>query len=139
MAFQAKALMPLLALALASPGFANARGELVNQEQRFGTLAARDANFSGLSRATVRASCEATHLPEALATPNPLVDTKATRISVSFIIGTDGRVHSPLILQSLGPAGDRIILDAVRSWRYRPATCNGVPTEVEGTIAFSSR
>jgi len=31
------------------------------------------------------------------------------------------------------------VLDTVLSWRYRPATCNGVPTEAEGKIAFSSR
>jgi hypothetical protein len=27
----------------------------------------------------------------------------------------------------------------VRAWRYRPATCNGLPTETEGKIEFSSR
>jgi TonB family protein len=109
------------------------------REQLFGSLAVHGANFSALSRMTARMSCEATEPPEALATPDPLLDTAATKITVSFIIGTDGRVHSPLILESLGPSGDRIVLDAVRAWRYRPATCNGVPTEVEGTIAFSSR
>ena len=60
-------------------------------------------------------------------------------VKVSFIIGTDGRVHSPLILESAGLPGDRHVLQTVRSWRYRPATCNGVPTETEGKIEFSSR
>lgn len=117
------------------------RTSLSSREQQFVTLAFHDANFSAMSRMTPRLSCEATQPPEALATPDPLVDTPApaTKITVSFIIGTDGRVHSPLILEGLGPSGDRIVLDAVRAWRYRPATCNGVPTEVEGTIAFSSR
>jgi TonB family protein len=110
-------------------------------EQQFGSLAVRGADFSALSRMATRVSCEAAQPPQALATPDPLVDAPVatTTISVSFIIGTDGRVHSPLILESLGPSGDRIVLDAVRAWRYRPATCNGVPTEVEGKIAFSSR
>jgi outer membrane biosynthesis protein TonB len=48
-------------------------------------------------------------------------------------------VHSPLILESAGLQGDRHVLQTVRSWRYRPATCNGVPTETEGKIEFSSR
>jgi hypothetical protein len=48
-------------------------------------------------------------------------------------------VHSPLILESAGLAGDRRVLQTVRTWRYRPATCNGVPTEIEGKIEFSSR
>ena len=114
---------------------------LAQHNQQFGSLAVRDASFSVMSRMTPRASCEATQPPEALATPDPLVEAPiaTSKITVSFIVGTDGRVHSPLILESLGPSGDRIVLDAVRAWRYRPATCNGVPTEVEGTIAFSSR
>ena len=111
------------------------------REQQFASLGVQNANFSAMSRLTARASCESAQPPEALATPDPLVDTPvaATKITVSFIVGTDGRVHSPLILEGLGPSGDRIVLDAVRAWRYRPATCNGVPTEMEGKIAFSSR
>jgi TonB family protein len=62
-----------------------------------------------------------------------------SRISVSFIVGTDGRVHSPFILDSAGPSEDRTVLDAVRSWRYRPAKCNGVPAEAEGKIQFLVR
>jgi TonB family protein len=62
-----------------------------------------------------------------------------TKVKVSFIIGADGRVHSPLILESAGPVGDRSVLQTVRAWRYRPATCNGVPTETEGKIEFSQR
>lgn len=88
---------------------------------------------------TTRGSCAATQPPEALTTPNPLLDQPdaSTKITVSFIIGTDGRVHSPFVLESAGPAEDRTILDTVSSWRYRPALCNGVPTEAEGKIEFS--
>jgi len=119
----------------------DAAPNLATREQQFGSLAVHDANFAAMSHMTTRISCEADQPPEALATPDPLVDAPVatSKITVSFIIGTDGRVHSPLILESLGPSGDRIVLDAVRAWRYRPATCNGVPTEVEGKIAFSSR
>jgi len=90
---------------------------------------------------TSRPSCEATQPPEALATPNPLLSLKGSvrKVTVSFIIGTDGRVYSPLILESAGSSADRAILNTVRSWRYRPAMCNGVPTEAEGKIQFSSR
>jgi TonB family protein len=79
--------------------------------------------------------------PEALATPDPLFPpaSRGERVTVSFIIGIDGRVHTPLILQSAGLAGDRHVLQTVRTWKYRPATCNGVPTEIEGKIEFSSR
>lgn len=88
-----------------------------------------------------RRACEAVRPPEALTTPDPLLTPviRGKRVKVSFIIGTDGRVHSPLILESAGLAGDRRVLQTVRSWRYRPATCNGVPTETEGKIEFSVR
>jgi TonB family protein len=86
-------------------------------------------------------ACANVEPPQALTTPDPLVtsSTDDRSVRVSFIIGTDGRVHSPLILESAGIARDRRILQTVRTWRYRPATCNGVPTETEGKIEFSNR
>lgn len=105
------------------------------------TSAIHDSKFALVPHAIARPSCEATQPPQALATPNPLLDQPDlnARITVSFIVGADGRVHSPLILESGGSREDRTVLDAVRSWRYRPALCNGVPTEAEGKIEFSSR
>jgi TonB family protein len=101
----------------------------------------RDSKFAAMVHATANTNCEASEPPEPLATPNPLIDIAepSGKVSVSFIIGTDGRVHSPLILESAGPVEDRTILDTVRSWRYRPAMCNGAATETEGKIEFSSR
>jgi TonB family protein len=101
----------------------------------------RASQFSNVPHVSSRPSCEDVQPPEALATPDPLLTPAAhgRRVKVSFIIGTDGRVHSPLILESAGLAGDRHVLQTVRTWRYRPATCNGVPTETEGKIEFSSR
>jgi TonB family protein len=110
------------------------------REQRVWAPPKRETEFAAIGH-TSRSSCEATHPPEALATPSPLLDNpKANaRVKVSFIIGTDGRVHSPFILESAGPTDDQVVLDAVRTWRYRPATCNGVPTESEARIGFSGR
>ncbi len=101
----------------------------------------RASEFSDVPHVSARARCEDTQPPEALTTPDPLmVPTIAgVKVKVSFIIGADGRVHSPLILESAGPTGDRNVLQTVRAWRYRPATCNGVPTEAEGKIEFSRR
>jgi TonB family protein len=87
------------------------------------------------------ASCESTTPPEPLTTPTPVIDGEPadSELSVSFVIGTDGLVHSALLLKSIGNAEDRTVLNVVRSWRYRPALCNGVPTETEATVDFSSR
>jgi TonB family protein len=116
------------------------QASLAVHEQQVWTSVVRDSRFAAVPHAATRTSCEASSAPEPLTTPNPLLETPdlRARISVSFIIGTDGRVHSPLILESAGTLPDRRVLNAVRAWRYRPATCNGVPTEVEGNIEFSS-
>ena len=113
---------------------------LSTREQQLWKPAVRDSRFAGMPHANAR-SCEASNPPEALATPNPLLDMGDldTRVTVSFIVGTDGNVHSPLILVSAGASQDRAVLQTVRSWRYRPATCNGAPTETEGKVEFSSR
>jgi TonB family protein len=113
------------------------------------TLEGRETQiFRALTRASqfvdvhhiARPECEDVQAPEALTTPDPrfIPSGRGRKVKVSFIIGIDGRVHSPLILESAGLAGDRHVLQTVRTWRYRPATCNGVPTETEGKIEFSA-
>ena len=101
----------------------------------------RGAQYVDVPHISSRPACEDVQPPQALTTPDPLLTSAVNghKVKVSFIIGTDGRVHSPLILESAGLAGDRRVLQTVRTWRYRPATCNGVPTETEGKIEFSSR
>jgi TonB family protein len=114
---------------------------LTEREHQVFKTPTRAAEFSDIPHASASARCSDTRPPEALTTPDPLlVPIEAgLKVKVSFIIGADGRVHSPLILQSVGLAGDRNVLQTVRAWRYRPATCNGVPTEAEGKIEFSRR
>jgi TonB family protein len=78
---------------------------------------------------------------EALATPDPLLAATGSidKVAVSFIIGADGQVHSPVILESAGSLEDRNVLNALQSWRYRPAMCNAAPAESESRVEFSSR
>ena len=114
---------------------------LTEREHQVWRTPTRAVEFSDIPRVSARSRCEDTRPPQALTTPDPLlVPVEAgLKVKVSFIIGADGRVHSPLILQSAGSVGDRNVLQTVRAWRYRPATCNGVPTEAEGKIEFSRR
>jgi TonB family protein len=138
----------LAVLALSCPAFsmnsyarpASLSPTLTVRERQVWASALHDSEFAAMLH-TAGASCEASEPPEPLATPNPLLDIAepSSKVRVSFIIGTDGRVHSALILESAGPSEDRTILDAVRSWRYRPAMCNGTATETEAKIEFSSR
>lgn len=114
---------------------------LEKQEREVSRTLARASQYVDVPHISSRPDCESVQPPQALATPDPLYTpaVNGRKVRVSFIIGTDGRVHSPLILESAGLAGDRRVLQTVRTWRYRPATCNGVPTETEGKIEFSSR
>jgi len=133
--------LPAAMLAGDTPVASLRPGVLEQREgQVFRTLR-RSAQFAGVPHLSSRPPCEDVRPPEALTTPDPLFAPveRGQRVKVSFIIGTDGRVHSPLILESAGLAGDRHVLAAVRTWKYRPATCNGVPTETEGKVEFSSR
>lgn len=96
--------------------------------------------FPMLDELAAASPCEELAAPEALTTPSPILDgDEQVRITLSFIIGTDGQVHSPLILEGVSDKVDREVLQVVRSWRYRPALCNGAPTEAEARIEFSIR
>jgi len=123
------------------PGPGLSQALVTEREHQAFKTPTRAAEFSDVPHVSARSRCEDTRPPQALTTPDPLlVPIEAgLKVKVSFIIGADGRVHSPLILRSGGPAGDRNVLRTVRAWRYRPATCNGVPTEAEGKIEFSRR
>jgi TonB family protein len=119
---------------------------LEQRERHLSAALIRASQFSNVPHISSRPACEDVQAPVAIATPDPLfaagafsAETRGRRVKVSFIIGTDGRVHSPLILESAGLVGDRHVLQTVRTWRYHPATCNGVPTETEGKIEFSGR
>lgn len=113
---------------------------LATREHQTWTTPVHNSEFTDVPRTTARSQCRQTQPPEALTTPNPVLGVDpGNKIKVSFIVGTDGRVHSPLILESAGGQQDRAILNTVRAWRYRPGMCNGVPTETEGKIEFSSR
>ncbi len=133
-------LVPVITLAVTTPAPRAQAPNLDQRESQVSKHLTRAAQFSDVPHVS-RPSCEDVQPPEALATPDPLFPpaVRGKRVKISFIIGTDGHVHSPLILESAGLAGDRHVLQTVRTWRYRPATCNGVPTETEGKIEFSSR
>jgi len=127
-------------LCLASTSLKAERSVLLEREHEVSRTLSRASQFADVPHVNWR-SCEQEQAPVALATPDPLLTPagRGRKVRVSFMIGTDGRVHSPLILESAGIVGDRRVLDTVRRWRYRPGTCNGVPTETEGKIEFSIR
>ena len=94
-----------------------------------------------MSEPLALAKCGNVRPPEALLTPDPLLQVQDDNLDVrvSFIVGSDGHVYSAFVLDGGGPGQDQTVLRAVRFWRYRPALCNGVPTDSEARVRFSIR
>jgi len=65
-----------------------------------------------------------------------LQKSKQANVKIRFVIGVDGRLHRMAVVHSAGRAADSKAVNALRRWRYRPATCNGEPVEAEGTVEF---
>ncbi len=117
------------------------RTPLTPLEETLRRVPAHISEFSPVSEPLALPKCGKVRPPEALLTPDPLLNIHDDdlRVRVSFIVGSDGRVHSAFVLDSGGPGEDQIVLRAIRSWRYRPALCNGVPTDSEALVRFSIR
>ena len=111
------------------------------KEQHIVMGAVRLVNFEPLGDEDIEMACESTEAPKALATPHPswagIPDNRA--IVVNVIIGMDGQVYSPFILDGANPSFDQKIMDTVRNWHYLPAMCNGVPADSEVKIQLSSK
>jgi TonB family protein len=73
------------------------------------------------------------------APPNPSVARTEYNGAVKVRIGTDGKVKAATIDRPTHPAYDAALLNAARSWFYKPATQNGTPVESERVIAVRLR
>jgi TonB family protein len=58
---------------------------------------------------------------------------------VEVIINEAGEVESATIRMSVNPVYDRLVLATAKSWRYKPATLNGVPVKFRKIIQFDLR
>jgi TonB family protein len=117
------------------------RFSLTQREQSLHRMAVHISEFAPVSEPLAMAACGDVRPPEALLTPDPMLQIQDDdlRVRVSFIVGADGRVHSAFILDSGGPDADQLVLRAIRHWRYRPALCNGVPADSEARVRFALR
>ena len=123
------------------PSVISRQNPLAKREETLHRSPAHISEFSPVSSPLAPPKCGSVQPPEALLTPDPLLHVQQDdlNVRVSFIVGTDGHVYSAFVLESGGPAEDQVVLHAVRFWRYRPALCNGVPTDSEAQIRFSIR
>jgi TonB family protein len=114
---------------------------LDQREKTLRHVPAHISEFSPVSEPLALPKCGDDRPPEALLTPDPLLNMQddSRHVRISFIVGADGHVHSAFVLDSGGPREDQIVLRTIRFWRYRPALCNGVPTDAEALVRFSIR
>ena len=132
-------LLPTWCLASAAP--AGMVAQPISVAQYLATGKVHIVKFAPLEEADVEMQCESTQAPQALATPHPSLAAIPDdgKIVVNFIVGADGQVYSPFVLDGVGGSLDRKVVELVRHWRYRPALCNGVPTDSEVKVQLSSR
>jgi TonB family protein len=88
-------------------------------------------------------SCNRKTPPQVLSTPDP--DTPhgfgsgAIVVTLSVTVDENGHVRDPHVTNSGGPQSDHWAIDNVLGWRYKPATCDGVPISTEINILFTIR
>jgi hypothetical protein len=71
--------------------------------------------------------------------PNPSVGRNEYVGSLKVLIGVDGRVKNATMVTPSHPAYDAVLMNVVKSWRYKPATQDGSATESERVIAVRLR
>jgi TonB family protein len=65
-------------------------------------------------------------------------DAAQALVVIACIIGTDGRVHAPRITGDIpAPFIAYAALDALRQWRFTPATADGKPVSVQFDITMN--
>jgi tetratricopeptide (TPR) repeat protein len=62
----------------------------------------------------------------------PSYTTRTTLLlqgTLAVVVSERGDVESAAMLQSVNPIYDRMVMESVKQWRYRPATLDGVPVK----------
>ncbi len=82
-----------------------------------------------------RVDCEFMKEAEARNSPDPPPSLRHPLV-VSFVIGYDGSVYSPFVLESSPSDNADDIIRLVQSWKYYPATCNYASESTEALVVF---
>jgi TonB family protein len=72
--------------------------------------------------------------------PDPTYSDEAMKASLegmvglTIFVGAEGRVHIPLVFRSLGKGLDEKAIEAVKTWRFKPAMKDGKPVPVQAIV-----
>ena len=78
--------------------------------------------------------------PRPIFTPEPEFSEEARKakyqgvVVLKIIVGTDGRVHTPSVVRSLGMGLDEKAIEGVKTWKFDPSKKDGRPVAVEMNI-----
>lgn len=96
------------------------------------------ANFEcSVDAALARMLKDPVKAPRPLHTPEPKYSKSARKqkiegvVTLSVVIGTDGKAHDVKVVKSLEPTLDANAIEAVKTWKFAPATKDGRPVAVE--------
>jgi TonB family protein len=90
------------------------------------------ASFAPLEGGTESAAgCQGiVKAPHPVYTPDPAPisrDHSKNTVVLWLTVGTDGETHDVRVARSVDEASDKAAMEAVRRWRFKPATCDGEP------------
>ena len=83
--------------------------------------------------------------PRPLHTPEPMYSKTARHkkiqgiVKLSVVVEADGRIRTATVLQSLEPSLDANAIEAVKNWKFAPATKDGRPVAVQMTLEIDFR
>ena len=63
-------------------------------------------------------------------TGSPASQGRGNLVALQFVVDAEGNVGEPKVEKSLGYGLDEKAIEAVKTWKFKPATRNGVPTPV---------
>lgn len=93
--------------------------------------------------AAIPGAKEFPNCPVQLKNPEAIDRPESSRVGggpvvISLIVGTDGRPYDLKVYTSADAETDEAALEAVRRWRFKPATCEGQPMETSAMVAVTS-
>jgi TonB family protein len=60
-------------------------------------------------------------------------------VTLMLVVGKDGRPYDIHMRQSLGMGLDEQAIEAVKTWRFRPATLDGKPVDAQIAVEVNFR
>lgn len=104
-----------------------------------------DSLFSVPTDSIETGRCDGMKPPKAVFTPEPEFPEKARHdreqatVLLCVNVGADGKVPQVKALSNTGNGFERNAEAAVRTWKFKPATCNGRPVGTEMTVEVAFR